>query len=103
MESFAAQYEVIVGVLLPLVIAFFIREEWDQRLKIGISFVIVLAVSLGHAFYAGMWNIADIGRSILTVLVLTVSTYKGFWLGTGATDWIEKNLGLTNKEKGDKP
>jgi VIT1/CCC1 family predicted Fe2+/Mn2+ transporter len=97
MDQLITNYELIVGVFLPLLIAFFVREEWSKKKKTAVSFGFVFLAAIGHVFYSGALDFADLGRSILAILVLTVTIYKGFWNFTGATDAIEKNLGLVNK------
>ena len=97
MESLISEYEVVVGIFLPLLIAVFVKEAWDKKLKVLISFLFVVAAAIGHAFYSGLWGAGALSGSVLKILVLTVTTYKGFWLATGVTDLIEKKVGATDK------
>jgi len=94
MQNLISEYEVVVGVLLPLLISIFIKESWGRTRKIGVSFIFVFLASIGNVFYSGDWNLANFGTTILKILVLSVTTYKGFWSATGLTDTIEKKVGL---------
>jgi hypothetical protein len=92
MQDLLSGYELVAGTFLPLLIAVFIREEWKKELKIIVSFLFVLAASVGHLFYSGEWGLQNLSTSVLAILVLTITTYKGFWLGTGITGYIEKHV-----------
>lgn len=93
-------YEVVVGVFLPLLVSVFVKESWSRQVKIGVGFLFVLLASIGNVFYSGLWNLADWGGTLLKILILTVTVYKGFWAATGVTDTIEKNIGLKDKKGG---
>jgi hypothetical protein len=100
MTNIINEYEVVVGVFLPLLASVFIKESWSREVKIGVSFLFVLLASIGNVFYSGQWNLADWGGTLLKILVLSVTTYKGFWSATGVTDYIEKNIGMKDKGGG---
>jgi len=97
MENLISEYEIVVGIFLPLLIAVFVKEAWDKKLKVLVSFLFVVAAAIGHAFYSGLWGAGALSGSVLKILVLTVTTYKGFWISTGVTDFIEKKVGATDK------
>jgi hypothetical protein len=97
MKDLISGYEMVVGVFLPLLISVFIKESWDRPKKIGMSFLFVLLASIGSIFYSGELDLGKFGETVLKILILTVTTYKGFWSATGVTDIIEKKVGLTGK------
>jgi VIT1/CCC1 family predicted Fe2+/Mn2+ transporter len=96
MNEIITQYELVVGVFLPLLIAFFIKEDWSAKTKVTISFAFVLLAAIGQMVVMQSWDPENLGRSILTILVLTITTYKGFWPLTGLTSLVEKKAGLTS-------
>lgn len=90
-------YEMVAGIFLPLLISTVVREQWSKPIKLWVSFLFVLAASVGYTFYSGEWSVVDLGGTILKVFATTVTTYKLFWLPSGITNSIEHGVGLTNK------
>lgn len=76
-------WNLIIGFLLPIAIAFVVEEAWDNRTKALIAFVISLAVGFGTTYLTGQLDPAHLVRSILVVFVTAISTYKMFWQNIG--------------------
>jgi len=88
-EKLIDLYQVVVGVLLPMLIALFIKKTWDTKKKVWISMLFVMLASIGHLFYSGDFDLTNLPVTFLKIFGLTVITYKGFWNPSGAINSAE--------------
>jgi hypothetical protein len=87
-------FEAIVGVFLPLIIAFFSKQSWSASVKTFAAFAAVFVVSIGHTFFIGELTFTDAGATFLKIFFLTITTYYGFWKPSGIAPNIEKRVGV---------
>lgn len=81
----------IVGFLLPMVIAVVQRQHWPDGLRSVVAFVLCLAAAVPTVYLQGpedftwhRWITAS-----LTILTVTIASYKGLWKPTGVAPSIE--------------
>ena len=87
------QYTVVLGVLLPLVIAAINREAWTGPLKALAALAICVVAAVFELLVKGQFDVQHLGSNLLTIFFLVVTTYKGFWQPTGITDAVSKATG----------
>ncbi len=84
------QWELIGGFVLPIITSIIIQTGWNQSRQAMTAFVVSLLYTVVQCFLRGeLDNFVDPAMSFLTVLVLTISFYKGFWRPTGISPAIE--------------
>ncbi len=86
-------WSLVVGFILPPVLALVMRKGWSDALKASVAFAACLVVAAGNAYLNNQLDLSDWVKSALITLVLAVSTYKGFWKQIGVT---QKLTDLTN-------
>lgn len=82
-------WSLIVGFLLPPVLAFVIQTGWSQRLQSVVAFAAAAVAGAATAYFQGELTKERFVESGLFVLVTTIATYKGFWKPTGVAPAIE--------------
>ena len=92
-----SMYELVVGILLPLLISIIVAPDWNTTTKGLVSFGLVLLAAVGHLFFLEGFQLGEIPATVLKILVLTVTTYAGFWKPTGLKETIEKKIGTKSK------
>ena len=101
MENFPVSidmYTVVVGLLLPLLIATILSPDWTKQTKGWISFGLVFLAAAGHLFFIGEFVLADFPSTLLKILFLTTGSYLSFWRPTGINNAVENNIGVKAKE-----
>lgn len=87
------QYQMLVGSLMPLLVAVVVRQSWQPDLKRIVAFGLCVLAGIGTAYLTGqLSNITDVSASVLTILVTAQLTYSHFWHGLGITDAIEASV-----------
>lgn len=82
-------WTLIVGFLLPTVIAVVQRPTFSKRVRTVITASFCAVGGAGTAFFNDEFVARDIVTSILIVGVSTITFYNGFWKTTGITPAIE--------------
>ncbi len=96
-EAAFAQWELIVGFLMPILIAFFVRPGLSQEVQSMIMLGIAAVVTVVGAILLKQVSFEP-DDLVFTFLKLTMSTivfYKGIWKPIGVAPVIERNLGVT--------
>jgi len=83
-------WTLIVGFLLPNVIALVQRPTFGKRTRTAITGVFCAVAGVGTAYLTGDFNGKDIVSSVLIVGVSTITFYKGFWKSAGVAPAIEE-------------
>lgn len=86
-------WQMIVGAILPGIVAFFKKQGWADWLKVVILFALAAAVSGVEIFFAGEFTAGDWGANLLKVAFWATVTYAWVWRPTGADDKIAKSIG----------
>ena len=87
-------YTTAVGVLIPMVIAYFKDQLWSKNVKRLLTVGLTLLAAAGHMFYSGDFTVGDVGMSFLTILALCTTTYKWIWQPTGIAEQVETKAGV---------
>lgn len=96
-KDYFNMFQTVTGVLLPLVISFFMKQSWSKQKKAFFAFGTVFLVSMLHTIVIHEFSLADIAGSMLKIFFLMVTTYIGFWKPTGAAGYIESKWGLKDR------
>lgn len=86
-------WTLVVGFFSPLVIGVIQQPRWSDGARASVAFVVSMVVgTVTYVLNGGTLDVHDVRgivTSLLTVLVVTISTYKGFWKPTGIVPAIE--------------
>lgn len=82
-------WAVIVGFFVPVVLSVINQPTWSSRRKSTVAFIFAVFVGAITAWLQGDLNGRSVVSAILLVLVLSITTYKGFWKPTGVAGAIE--------------
>lgn len=69
----------VVGFLAPIVYNLLIQSGWSARMQAIAAFGFSVILGGITAWVAGAFNGVSILTAILIVLVVAISTYRGFW------------------------
>lgn len=79
--------ELVVGTLLPLLIAIIVQSYWSARVQ-SIATLAICAVT-AFVLHWQEWSAAPPVESFITIVLTTVAWYKGVWKPTGLAPVIE--------------
>lgn len=82
-------WSLIVGFLLPPVLAVVMQSGWSDRLKAVVAFAACAVAGAGVAYFQGDLTGKRFVEAGLVVLVTAVATYRNFWRPTGISPAIE--------------
>jgi hypothetical protein len=94
MESLINEYTAVVGVILPLLVAYLKNQDWPKGIKMALAVLLTVVASVGHMFYSGNFDMADLGKTFLVMLSISTTTYKWVWQPTKVSDKIETRMGV---------
>jgi hypothetical protein len=82
-------WALIVGFVMPLLIAIVQRSTWTQPVRALVMAVSSVIAGGLTAYFAGDLNGVDVTTAILLVAVTAIASYKGFWQPTTVAPKIE--------------
>jgi uncharacterized membrane protein YfcA len=82
-------WSLIVGFLLPIVIAFIQQEKWSEVIRSVTMFIVCVIAATGTVYFSGHFNLQDLVTSALLIIVTAIGTYKGIWQPTGIAPALE--------------
>jgi hypothetical protein len=82
-------WSLIVGFLLPPVLAIVQQTNWPDQLRAVVAFVACAAAGVGVAYFQGDLTGKRFVTAGLIVLTTALATYKSFWKPTGVAPTIE--------------
>ena len=83
---------VLVGALMPPLIAIITRQSWTSGLKQLVSLVVCLLAATLSAFVAGQLNVSNIASSAAVIVLVTEALYQKFYKPLTITDRIEQGI-----------
>jgi uncharacterized membrane protein len=92
MDSNLVMWGLVVGFLMPPLLAIVQQPGWSTGLRSVVMFVASLIAGAGTVYFTGDFDISNPDKIITTVLVVMVtaiSTYKGLWQTTNIAPKIE--------------
>jgi len=87
------QISALVGLFLPLVIAFVQRQHWRNSIRVAVGVGACAVASIIVSYTKGSLNLHDLGTSAFIIFTLTKTTYLAVWKPSGATGKIETATG----------
>lgn len=86
---------VLVGAILPPIIAVITRQSWRPDQKQIVAGVVCLLAALVSSFVSGQLGFGNVGNVLTSAVVIAVVTetlYRTFYHPTGITDRIEQGV-----------
>jgi hypothetical protein len=83
-------WSLVVGALLPVLVAVVQQARWPDWLRAVVTAVSCLVAGAVTAWLAGDMTGKTFVSSVLTVLVTALATYQGFWKRTGVAPAVER-------------
>lgn len=95
-------WSLIVGFLLPNLVAVLQRPTFSKPLRTGIMAAVSIVGGAATAYFSGDFNGVDITTSVLVTGVAAITFYKGFWQPSGVAPAIESatSSGTTKDDAG---
>jgi hypothetical protein len=90
-------WNALVGVLLPMVIAFVNQAHWSPTAKGIVSLILAIVAAGGTAWFNGAFTGRGVLSSILVVATLAYNTYRTFWQPSGIAPAFERATTPGNK------
>lgn len=98
----------LIGSVLPMLVAIVTKESWNATLK-GVLLLLFSAVSSvlsqwltalnNHQVFA--WQAVVVGA--LVTFATGFLTHQGVWKPGGASNWVQRNVGVTDPKVGNVP
>jgi hypothetical protein len=82
-------YSLLVGFLLPPVLAIVMQARFSQQVRAAIAFVACVIAGAGVAYFQGDLTGKRFVSAALIVLTTGLATYRNFWKPTGVAPTIE--------------
>lgn len=82
-------WSLVVGFLLPPVLAVVQQSSWSPRLRAVVAFAACAVAGAGVAYFQGSLTGQRFVEAGLLVLVTAVATYRNFWKPTGIAPAVE--------------
>lgn len=93
MSGSLTQISAGVGFLLPLVIAWIKREKWSRPLQTVFATAACALAAVITTYFQGKFNIHDLSTSVITIFLMTKTSYMAVWKPTGVADGMSKTTG----------
>ncbi len=87
-------WSLIVGFLLPPVLAILMQSKWPTQFQAIVAFVACAVAGAGTAYFQGDLTGRRFLEAGLVVLVASIATYHGFWKPTKVAPAIESRTSL---------
>lgn len=101
--SLGGQWSLVVGFLMPLLIAVIQQPAWKKDVKATVAFFACLCAAVVQLSIEGKLDFKHFMPTVVLTLVTAISTFQHFWKPTGIADAIEKGTspGHAPEEKED--
>lgn len=87
-------YALLVGSLLPVIIAVVQQQRWPDYVRAGVGLVICAVAAAVTAYAQGDLTAERWGEGLLLVAVAAWSSYQGFWKPTGIAPTVEAKTSM---------
>ena len=90
--SNSAMFALIIGFLLPLLVAVFQQPRWSDPIRAAVALLVSLLAGAGTAYFAGDLGLRPetLVTDTLIIFVAAIAAYRGWWKPTGIAPAIEK-------------
>jgi hypothetical protein len=82
-------WTILVGFLLPNVIALINQTHWSKPLRAIVSFVVCVLTAIIDVIIQGNWNGHDMTRTLVLIAFVAYTSYQLFWKPSNITPAIE--------------
>jgi uncharacterized membrane protein len=82
-------WTILVGFLLPIVVALVNQTHWSKPLRAIVSFAICIVVAICDVLIQGNWNGHDLTRTLVLVAFVAYTSYTLFWKPSAIAPTIE--------------
>ncbi len=86
----AAQWAIVSGFFLPLLIAVIVQTHWSREFKTATGFVVCMAATAVQLGIQQKLSAHNFFPTMLLVLTVSISTFQHFWKPLGVANAIEK-------------
>jgi hypothetical protein len=86
------RWSILVGTLLPLLVATINRQSWPGWARLLVTTVAVLLASAITVYLQGAWDAKDWVGSMILVGSFALATYQWAWKPSGVAPAIERNV-----------
>ena len=93
-------WQAIVGLLLPLAVAFAKNLTWPKWIKLALMFGLSFVVSFIELIITGEFTAADLLSSFLKIAFLATTAYAWLWNTIGLDAKIAANFGVGKQPGG---
>jgi small basic protein len=89
----------IIGILLPLVVAFMKNQVWEKWIKLSVMFALALGVSVIEVIISGAFTMGDLIGNFLKIAFLATTAYAWLWNTIGVDKFVATNFGIGKTPK----
>jgi hypothetical protein len=89
LNSLLVEVSALVGLGLPLLVAIVQREKWPNWVRTVVGVTAVLIASVVTAAAQHKLNVNDWAASVLTIFLMTKTSYLAVWKPSGVAPYIE--------------
>ena len=93
-------WNLIIGFLLPIVVAFLTQRHWSSAAKSIVMFLSSIVAAVVTVYIQGDFTGKRFIDSALLIMVTAIGTYHGFWKPTEVAPTIEKATTFTGPNNG---
>ena len=91
----AALWSLVIGSLLPMVIAFFQQPQWSDQVRSIVTPIVCVVVAVATVWINGQFDTANLVRTFLIIFLSAQLTYRTYWRPSGITKAIEDRTSKT--------
>jgi hypothetical protein len=95
LQSHWIQVSALVGFLLPLVISVIQQMHWRNAFRVIVALVIIAIASTITAWAEGKLNLKDWSATLITIYLMTKTTYLAVWKPSGISPAIERKTQIS--------
>jgi len=99
-DTAIAQWAIVLGFLMPLVVSLVVQSHWASGFKATVSLLSCLAAATVQLGIQGRLDLSHLPATALGIMALSVSFHAHFWKPTGIAPWLEQATNLPVKEGG---
>lgn len=89
LNSLLIEVSALVGLGLPLLVAVVQRAHWPNWARVAVGAAACVVASVVTAASQHKLNFNDWAASLLTIFLMTKTTYLAVWKPTGVASWIQ--------------
>jgi hypothetical protein len=82
-------WTILVGFLMPLLVALVNQSHWSKPLRAIVSFAICIVVAIADVLIQGNWNGHALTRTLVLVAFVAYTSYQLFWKPSAIAPAIE--------------